>query len=120
VPHSCTKGSSGGTKYCQDNCKSPKLPNMYTTKDWSKAVTVSGDRNINASLFLRRDARHKDTSRLIGRNGERICTADLQKSGRGKKVAFARATFRIRPYCIDAIVEAEAHSAMIYITKTPS
>lgn len=71
VPHSCTKGSSGGTKNC--GCKHVSAPaqGMYTKPEWVRkegggGTKIAGD-GSRASICLRKSGRGRIRGRLYAR-----------------------------------------------------
>lgn len=116
VPHSCTKGNSGGTKDCGDKCASPAAKFLYTQASWATVASKDGSDKAGENLF--KSGNIKDSSRYIG-NGNQICTPELKKSGKGRKVAFAKATFRLPAGKVDSFTASEADAFMHYVTKSP-
>ncbi len=118
VPHSCTKGYSGGTKDCGKKCETVTRSSLYTKEKWVEAWRKDTDKRP-ADLAKSNDGR-KSSEGLVTADGKRICTKELIKSGKGRKAAYTLATFRIEPASINQYVEKEADAFMTFIVSSPT
>ena len=94
--HSCTKGSSGGTKRCGWKYIDAPLPGM---------ITKAGE--------VEHDGRGKVR---IKNNGQRVGIY-LEKSGRGKKKGKIRATFRFSNSYISGAVERDQEDLFLMVSR---
>lgn len=117
VGNSVIKGSSGGgSKTVNAKCASPSKPQMYTKTEWARGAYKSGNEDATPAILSTGIA--ISPSSLVGNNGLRICAITLKQSGKGRKVAYSEATFRILPKHIDEIVNNEVLSIMYEVSNT--
>lgn len=118
VGNSVTKGSSGGDSKTSDaECRGAPLPNMYTTPAWARGAYKSGSDDANAALF--NSGLGVASSDIVAGGGVSVCAIKLKQSGKGRKVSYSEATFRIRPAYISSIVDQEMPRIMNDISKSP-
>lgn len=116
VGHSCTKGSSGGTKKCGNKCKSSGDSDLYTKGQWGNRW--SKDTDARAGDLPNIATPKGNAVGFVHNNGQKICTVKLQKSGRGRKAALTRSVFRLRPASISKFVEKEANAFAAFVIST--
>ncbi|ELC7322395.1 MULTISPECIES: hypothetical protein [Stenotrophomonas] len=90
--HSCTKGSSGGTKKCGTKCASAPSPEWFTEASMVESLQENNAPN-----------KRKAT---IKPDGSAACIY-LQKSGKGRLFVRVKATFKYRPDFILRAVDAD-------------
>ncbi|WP_323816409.1 hypothetical protein [Cellvibrio sp. NN19] len=118
VGNSATKGSSGGSpKKVDAKCTGASKSNMYTKPEWAKGAYKSGDEPANEQI-LNNGSRVNSTD-IVKNNGTEVCAIALKQSGKGRKVSYSEATFRIHPDYIKVMVDAEVLAMMYDISHTP-
>ena len=118
IGNSATKGSSGGDpKVVEAKCRGSDKPNMYTQPGWAKGAYQSGGADADARVLQTGGA--VPSNQIVASNGAVVCAIRLKQSGKGRKVAYSEAVFRIRPGAIKSMVDAEVPQMMAEITKSP-
>lgn len=118
VGNSATKGSSGGdAKKVDAKCIGASKEQMYTKPEWARGAYKSGDEVAEATVIATGQA--VGPNDIVSSDGSQVCAIALKQSGKGRKISYSEATFRIRPAHIKAIVDTELTSIMYAISNTP-
>lgn len=118
VGNSATKGSSGGSAKKSDaECIGGNKPQMYTKAEWAKGAYKSGDDHADTGVIATGLA--VDPIGIVTPDGSLVCAIALKQSGKGRKVSYSEATFKIRPAHISSMVEEELPALMYAISTTP-
>ncbi len=118
VGNSATKGSSGGSAVESDaKCIGPSKEGMFTQAAWARGAYKSGDEEAGPNVIA--SGVGVNPAELVSANGASVCAIRLKQAGKGRKVAYSEATFKIRPEHINGIVDAELLATMYAITNTP-
>lgn len=118
IGNSATKGSSGGDPKVSDaKCRGANYPNMFTTPQWARGAYKSGNDDAGPNVLANGSA--VNPAGIVTAGGEQVCAIRLKQSGRGRKVAWSEAEFRIKPEQIKALVDAELPLAMDQISRSP-
>lgn len=118
VGNSATKGGSGGSPVdVPAKCVGASKAQMYTQPAWARGAYKSGDEDAGPGIFASGVA--VNSAELVHSNGAELCAIRLRQAGKGRKVAYSEATFKIRPELINAMTEAELLATMYAISNTP-
>lgn len=90
---------------------------MYTEQSWAEGAYQSGDAEAGPAVL--KSGNQVPNNQIVSADGSMICAIELKQSGKGRKVAYSEATFRIRPAAINALVAAEISMIMSEISKSP-
>lgn len=118
VGNSVTKGSSGGSSKTSDaECVGAAKPNMFTRSDWARGAYKSGGDDAGPGVIASGLA--VDPAGIVINDGNLVCAISLKQSGKGRKVSYSEATFRIRPANVQSMVDEEMTALMYAISSTP-
>ncbi|OJT27234.1 hypothetical protein BO221_04395 [Archangium sp. Cb G35] len=118
VGNSVTKDTSGGRSKTSDaECTGAGLPHMYTTPSLAQGAYKSGDDDATPAI-ISSSGIAVDPAGIVIEDGAKVCAIALKQSGKGRKVAYSKAVFQIRPARITAMVNDELALIMEEISKS--
>lgn len=118
VGNSATKGhSQGGSVRSDQKCISATKPSMFTRPEWARGAYKSGNEDAGPGILSTGEM--VPGVSIVSSDGTAVCAIALKQSGKGRKISYSEADFKIRDEQIKAMVDAEVVSMMREISNTP-